>query len=171
MSLIRTERDGDVVTLTFNDPDRRNAMTQAMGEAFAAAIARLAEDANIIFGAVIDEETPEGEARVTVTATGLDDGRAWRGRDHERSSEASANVMPLRREEGLSDPAPVAHERPSASAGPAPAASQSDAAHQDDWLSPFEDELDVPTFLRRGGRDPDAEDEQEVPAFLRRSAD
>ena len=29
-------RDGDVVTLTFNDPTRLNAMTQAMGEAFSA---------------------------------------------------------------------------------------------------------------------------------------
>jgi hypothetical protein len=37
-------------------------------------------------------------------------------------------------------------------------------------MSPFEeDELDVPTFLRRGGQ---AEDEEtEEPAFLRRSAD
>jgi cell division protein FtsZ len=34
------------------------------------------EDANIIFGAVIDDEVPEGELRVTVIATGLDDGRA-----------------------------------------------------------------------------------------------
>ena len=37
-------------------------------------------------------------------------------------------------------------------------------------ISPFEeDELDVPTFLRRGGQA--EEDEQEEPAFLRRSAD
>ena len=34
------------------------------------------EDANIIFGAVIDESIPEGEIRVTVIATGLDGGRA-----------------------------------------------------------------------------------------------
>ena len=39
-----------------------------------------------------------------------------------------------------------------------------------DIISPFEeDELDVPTFLRRGGQA--EEDEQEEPAFLRRSAD
>ncbi len=36
------------------------------------------EDANIIFGAVIDESVPEGEMRVTVIATGLDDGREQR---------------------------------------------------------------------------------------------
>jgi cell division protein FtsZ len=41
------------------------------------------EDANIIFGAVIDEETPQGEIRVTVIATGLDDGRGRRNRDEE----------------------------------------------------------------------------------------
>ncbi len=42
--LILLERDGDVAVLTFNDPDRRNAMTQAMGEAFAARIAELSRD-------------------------------------------------------------------------------------------------------------------------------
>ena len=36
------DRDGDVATLTFNDPDRLNAMSQAMGEAFAARVAELA---------------------------------------------------------------------------------------------------------------------------------
>ena len=40
-------RDDDVVTLTFNDPDRRNAMTRAMGEAFAAEIASLADDPHL----------------------------------------------------------------------------------------------------------------------------
>jgi hypothetical protein len=39
-------------------------------------------------------------------------------------------------------------------------------------MSPFEDELDVPTFLRRGGKaEEDDEEEREKPAFLRRSAD
>ena len=32
--LIRESREGDVVTLHFNDPERLNAMTRAMGEAF-----------------------------------------------------------------------------------------------------------------------------------------
>jgi enoyl-CoA hydratase/carnithine racemase len=45
--LILRARDGDVVTLTFNDPGRLNAMTQAMGEAFAAAIPELAADASL----------------------------------------------------------------------------------------------------------------------------
>jgi enoyl-CoA hydratase/carnithine racemase len=37
-------RDGDIATLTFNDPSRRNAMTRAMGEAFAACCAELGRD-------------------------------------------------------------------------------------------------------------------------------
>jgi enoyl-CoA hydratase/carnithine racemase len=45
--LILRARDGDVVTLTFNDPTRLNAMTQAMGETFAAAIPELAADASL----------------------------------------------------------------------------------------------------------------------------
>ncbi len=45
--LILSARDGDVVTLTFNQPDRLNAMTQAMGEAFADHIAGLRDDDSI----------------------------------------------------------------------------------------------------------------------------
>ena len=45
--LILSERDGNVVTLTFNDPARLNAMTEAMGEAFRAAITELAADASL----------------------------------------------------------------------------------------------------------------------------
>jgi enoyl-CoA hydratase/carnithine racemase len=40
--MLLLSRDGDVATLTFNDPDRMNAMSQAMGEAFAARVAELA---------------------------------------------------------------------------------------------------------------------------------
>ena len=39
-----------------------------------------------------------------------------------------------------------------------------------DFMSPFEeDELDVPTFIRR--RDGDDDEDRDEPAFLRRSAD
>lgn len=47
LPLVLLQRDGDVATLTFNDPDRRNAMSQAMGEAFAACIAGLEGDAGL----------------------------------------------------------------------------------------------------------------------------
>jgi len=45
--LVLLARDGDVVTLTFNDPTHLNAMTQAMGEAFSACVAELAGDASL----------------------------------------------------------------------------------------------------------------------------
>jgi len=45
--LIQISRDDDVVTLTFNQPDRLNAMTRAMGEAFADAVAGLCPDESI----------------------------------------------------------------------------------------------------------------------------
>src|SRR5262245_38547544 len=46
------------------------------------------EDANIIFGAVIDEKAPQGEMRVTVIATGLDGDRLRVGdQDRERDRE------------------------------------------------------------------------------------
>ncbi len=42
--LLLVERDGPVATLTLNDPERRNAMSQAMGELFAGRVAELAAD-------------------------------------------------------------------------------------------------------------------------------
>jgi cell division protein FtsZ len=128
------------------------------------------EDANIIFGAVVDDAMPEGEMRVTVIATGLADERMRRGRDEGLRRDHS-NVTPLRREPSAPpERAPVTAEAPPpppAPPEPAPARQQA----SEDWLSPFEeDELDVPTFLRKRGED-DEDDDREKPAFLRRSAD
>jgi cell division protein FtsZ len=141
------------------------------------------EDANIIFGAVVDDALPEGEIRVTVIATGLEDERPRRRVEREGRGEARGGARPLR-------PEPAAPERA------LPAAST--RAHSDperpaprkggDWVSPFEDELDVPTFIRRNegreaGRERDVpsfvrhgegeegEEDREIPAFLRRQAD
>jgi cell division protein FtsZ len=126
------------------------------------------EDANIIFGAVIDDSMPEGEMRVTVIATGLDDRRVRRGLGQEFDGDARASVTPLRPEPTQqpmleSDTAPAA-----AAAVPPPARSGNTGS--DDFVSPFDDELDVPTFLRRGGH-AESDDDAEEPAFLRRSAD
>ena len=142
------------------------------------------EDANIIFGAVIDDSMPEGEMRVTVIATGLDDRRVRRGRGGDFEFEARANVTRLR-----PDPAPV--QAAAMNSEPAPAARAEEPSKQaefrdlvdapllsldgggsgsDDFVSPFEDELDVPTFLRRGGH-AESDEEADEPAFLRRSAD
>jgi len=131
------------------------------------------EDANIIFGAVIDDGIPKGEIRVTVIATGLEDDRPRRGRERPRPQAAeAARLVELPRREA---PAAVtAEEVAQLPIGPAaPAAARAD----DGWPvdSPFEDELDVPTFLRNRMRpqEPDGDDDDvfEDPAFLRRSAD
>jgi cell division protein FtsZ len=109
------------------------------------------EDANIIFGAVIDEALKEGEVRVTVIATGLDGGRDQRAPRWE--SGGSAGGGPRWERSAPSAPAPA----PAAAAPPAPeahveAVCETPPVPQEltpDFLSPFEDELDVPAFLRR----------------------
>ncbi len=135
------------------------------------------EDANIIFGAVIDESMPEGEMRVTVIATGLVDDRMRRSPDDARDVEDHSNVTPLRRE---APPAPAPspsvgasakENRPEAVAVPGPDEAEPVQGQSEDFLSPFEDELDVPTFLRRQGATTDDEEDRDAPAFLRRSAD
>ena len=45
--LVRVERRGAVALLVFDDPERRNAMTEAMGRALASAVAGLAADASV----------------------------------------------------------------------------------------------------------------------------
>jgi cell division protein FtsZ len=150
------------------------------------------EDANIIFGAVVDEEIPSGELRVTVIATGLDDGRMRRdrGRDREFGRERDfepapfeefANVTPLRRESApaASEPSPAAElgaPAPVASSGAPAERAEAAPSAQGAWggrdnpafVSPFEeDELDVPAFLRRSG-DKAREGRSELTSFLRR---
>jgi cell division protein FtsZ len=120
------------------------------------------EDANIIFGAVIDEEMTNGEMRVTVIATGLDDSRVRRGPDIGHRTESHANVTPLRLESDSASgqvetltPAASRDSQPSQpefrELGPAQTSphQEPEAEHGSDWVSPFDDELDIPTFLRR----------------------
>ena len=141
------------------------------------------EEANIIFGAVVDDTLPEGEIRVTVIATGLEDERPRRRGEREARSEVRDSVRPLRPE-----PAPPERGLPAVStralSGPERAAPRKGS----DWVSPFEDELDVPTFIRRNegreagpereipgfvrhGEGEEAEEDREIPTFLRRQAD
>jgi cell division protein FtsZ len=147
------------------------------------------EEANIIFGAVIDEKMKPGELRVTVIATGLEGERSKLGDRGERERERqrreppaeSANVQPIGR-----DPAPAPAAGPRAELQPlarqpqpAPAVQRAAApvvsiheAAQVDFQSPFDDEYDVPAFLRKRRAEPRGDkDEEELPAFLRRSAD
>jgi len=135
------------------------------------------EDANIIFGAVIDDEIPDGEVRVTVIATGLDDGRRGRGvaeRGYSRSAEAPRLVEMPRREMPAAQPALTAEQLAQMPIEPEAPADEAQAAEGWPVDSPFEDELDVPTFLRNRTRPADSDEEEgafEDPAFLRRSAD
>jgi len=133
------------------------------------------EDANIIFGAVVDEEIPEGEVRVTVIATGLEDDRPGRGPGRRPAWEESA--PPRLQEVPREAPShgvtaremaeqPVALERPAREERPAPP-----QARSGEFVSPFEDEYDIPAFLRRSKDRDDEDDDLEDPAFLRRSAD
>lgn len=151
------------------------------------------EEANIIFGAVIDESMEDDEVRVTVIATGLEGAenrtrppRRTRTLDEEAAAlppEMRGNVTSLRPEpEVVAQPAAVA-------ASPAPRSAEreqtidmdlqplpvnphemADAeASAEEFTSPFEDELDTPAFLRRRGSDGDEDTDE--PAFLRRAQD
>jgi enoyl-CoA hydratase/carnithine racemase len=83
--LILTAREGDVVTLRFNDPERLNAMSEAMGEAFRDAVAGLALDPSIravvitgegrAFSAGGDLDMLQAQADLGAGAPGY----AWRG--------------------------------------------------------------------------------------------
>jgi cell division protein FtsZ len=145
------------------------------------------EDANIIFGAVIDENMKPGELRVTVIATGLEGERAKIG-ERERAQRREpaaepAHVQPIRREPppppapSARADAPAVARQPEPAAAPAPlqrpaAVVPINEASQVDFQSPFEDEYDVPAFLRKRRAEPKSDkDEDERPAFIRRSAD
>jgi cell division protein FtsZ len=120
------------------------------------------EDANIIFGAVIDEQMAKGEMRVTVIATGLDDARVRRSPELDQRTESHANVTPLR-PESISASSQVETLTPAASRDSQPSQAEfreltpsqtplhpePEKEHGADWVSPFDDELDIPTFLRR----------------------
>ena len=145
------------------------------------------EDANIIFGAVLDETIPEGELRVTVIATGLDDPPGDRGSRWTEQPPAQEFVAPpaVHAQEPAA-PAPVAQQAEAplevpvqAPAEPTPAAEQVGAQQvAAETVAEFEPEVEpegLPTedLLRDlGGTDfisPfDEEDELDVPAFLRK---
>jgi len=132
------------------------------------------EDANIIFGAVIDEHAPPGEVRVTVIATGLGDSRGWRVREEEpfrHGFEPRSFESPAPQAVEVLPPAAALEEIPSQPELPTSVPSAQELARGEVFLSPFADELDVPTFLRRRRKDSEGEENRELPAFLRRSAD
>ena len=146
------------------------------------------EDANIIFGAVIDETMGDDEVRVTVIATGLEGQesrtRPPRGRktfeDEVRAPQRPQdNVTSLRREAAANAaraaaPAEAADVQQTIDLDLEPTPVSDDeladaTANAGGFASPFEDELDTPAFLRR--RNENEDEDTEEPAFLRRAQD
>jgi len=90
--LVRLVRDGDIATLLFDDPERRNAMSRAMGEAFRDHVADLCRDASLravvvsgtgrAFSAGGDLDMLERQAETGGAAPG----KAWRGIRDEMAS-------------------------------------------------------------------------------------
>ncbi len=99
------------------------------------------DEANIIFGSVINEEMDE-EIRVTVIATGLSD--RTRVRRRELHEDALDNVTPLR--------PPTREDGDAVDLGPeslAESTLETDEAAEDEFISPFDEEFDVPAFIRK----------------------
>jgi len=96
-------------------------------------------EANIIFGSVVQEDMEE-EIRVTVIATGLSDPARRRRRPDPDAS--LGNVTRLR-------PA----QRSQVAVEPVAELSTSAAVGGEEFLSPFEEEYDVPAFIRRASQD------------------
>jgi cell division protein FtsZ len=147
------------------------------------------EEANIIFGAVIDDEVPEGELRVTVIATGLNDNRARRAATERRPPTVQVDrqgaeqleiqsVAPIEPQASPFEPINGVEQAGSSAAqqeGPAQqevvSGNAEDIARPSpEFASPFEDEFDTPAFIRRRNNE-DEDQDREVPAFLRRAQD
>ena len=99
------------------------------------------DEANIIFGSVINEDMDE-EIRVTVIATGLSD--RTRVRRRELHEQALDNVTPLH--------PPTREDEEAAGLGPeslAESTLETDEAAEDEFISPFDEEFDVPAFIRK----------------------
>ena len=141
------------------------------------------EEANIIFGAVIDETMEDDEVRVTVIATGLD-GVEGRTRPPKRRFEDDVhlpsatrdNVMPLHSEANAAAPGARARQTSPETEdveldleSAASSEAQSGKLAGEGFASPFEDEFDAPAFLRK--RKAGSEDDTDEPAFLRRAQD
>ncbi len=139
------------------------------------------EDANIIFGAVIDDTVPDGELRVTVIATGLDDERQRRTpperptrrtdareddfRPEQIEIEHVARSRPPEPEPGL-EPVPSQAQ----AGGVAPAAPPHPASAREGVPATRHDELAADAIARAdaGFDSPFEEDELDTPAFLRK---
>ncbi|MFP6654766.1 MAG: enoyl-CoA hydratase/isomerase family protein [Myxococcota bacterium] len=92
LDLVRESRDGFIATLHFNDPDRLNAMTREMGEAFRRRVSDLAQDDSVravILTGVGRAFSAGGDLDMLQTQAdrgAAEPGRAWREIRDEMSS-------------------------------------------------------------------------------------
>ena len=105
------------------------------------------EDANIVFGSVVREDMAE-EIRVTVIATGLCDPNRRRRRDPALDNVTQLHP-PMR--EALDD----AEDLVETTVSQAEPQARPEKPEDDGFMSPFDDELDVPAFIRRARRSPE----------------
>ncbi len=103
------------------------------------------EDANIIFGTVIDDALGD-EVRVTVIAAGFDGGLPQR--KPSARPELSRREAPAVRPAPPAPPAPVAVDRPAADPAPFAEPAPRPAPRPVPAAPDLEDDLDVPDFLK-----------------------
>lgn len=90
---IRTERRGPVGVLTFSHPERRNALTQAMFDAFPGALARLAGDPDVRVMVVRGEGREAFSAGADVSEFPQVRGTAEAATRHGRSVDAAVRAV------------------------------------------------------------------------------
>ena len=117
-------------------------------EAISMAHAAADEDANIIFGLVIDERLGD-EVKITVIATGFDRAREQRPASRPVQLSVPLQVPARAIPPQPAAPAPRPAEAPALRARPAPATVKVGARTA--YQPGDEDQFDIPTFLRRGG--------------------
>ncbi len=118
-------------------------------EAISMAHAAADEDANIIFGSVIDERLGD-EVKITVIATGFD-----RARDQRPASRPVQLSVPLQVTRAVAPPLPAAPPRPAEplvrARPPATAPATVKVGSRAVYKPGDEDQFDIPTFLRKNG--------------------
>ena len=106
------------------------------------------EDANIIFGAVIDDEVPEGELRVTVIATGLEgEGGRRRTPTEPTHTDLTSKPLEIHHVTTATDVPATDLERVTSLEQIVPLGNPK--SKEGEFASPFDEELDTPAFLRR----------------------
>lgn len=92
-------------------------------------------NARVIFGAVIDEDTPSDEVKITVVATGFDAGKREPARREQPRGQVRPAQQSYSRPQAVQAQSPVQHHAPTPSISSQP--------------KPAEEDLDIPTFIRK----------------------